>query len=384
MTRTIAVLATVALLVLAGCAGGTTSGGAGSGTPDTTATNTGAHSDASASNTGSVNFYVSDERNAIEQFEHLNVTITRIGLKRTGGTEGSTEADANASASAQVEVNASAAANATGGDASVGANTTARADASAETNASVSGDASSESSDGGWVTHEVDHATVDLTELQGAKATKLGQFDASGGEYTAVYVRVSSVEGTLKGGETVDVKLPSQKLRVNKGFSLRGGEQVDFVFDITVHEAGKSGKFVVRPVVGESGADVELEEVARGGAHETTTESADGESTETASEPADGDSTETASESTDDHFADASDLRAAFVGAVAAGENATVKVTDAAGDPVEGATLQVDGEIVARTNADGEANVLIPADAETAVVVVAKGDAEVTLERPTR
>ncbi|MFB6176891.1 MAG: DUF4382 domain-containing protein, partial [Halobaculum sp.] len=58
------------LLVLAGC-----SSGVGPGTGDTGDTG----------ETGTINFYVSDQQNAIDQFEHLNVTVTEVTLVRADG-----------------------------------------------------------------------------------------------------------------------------------------------------------------------------------------------------------------------------------------------------------------------------------------------------------
>lgn len=130
---------------------------------------------------------------------------------------------------------------------------------------------------------------------------------------------------------------------MNRQFTVGHGESVDFVFDITGVEAGKSGTFLVKPVVSESGTDVPFERV-------------DGD---------DGD--------------DAAELSAASVGNVAAGTDATVTATQN-GSAVESATVSVDGEVVARTDASGNASVPVPSDAEELEVTVrAHGDA-VTLE----
>lgn len=301
MRRAVSTLLVAAMVVLAGCGAATSPGSTGATTAqqttdETTASGTTASSgtattsDASGGTAdgGTVNFYVSDERNAIGAFAHLNVTISRVGFQR---------------------------ANATGNES-------------------------------GWVEHDVDDVTVDLTKLQGANATVLDRFDVPNGTYSRVFVYVSEVNGTVD-GERVNVKLPSQKLHVNHEFTVGNGEDVDFVFDITVTEAGKSGKFVVKPVVSQSGTNVPIERVDDRG---------------------------------DDHESDETALNASFVGNVSAGGNATVRATQN-GSAVENATVSVDGSVVARTDANGTATVPVSADAEELEVTVRSGDREVELSR---
>ncbi|MCD2200555.1 DUF4382 domain-containing protein [Halobacterium sp. KA-4] len=365
MKRTAASLLVAALVMLAGCAGGI-AGPNGAQTAD--------------GESGTVQFYVSDEQNAISQFEHLNVTVTSVGFAQTSA------ADANASASGEWEVesesenglelavdgNVTAGENATvtlTHDGAAVANstivvsaddteTTVTTDADGTATVQVPADAEefmveaetdsdseygesaaslefayeseSESDDEGdaeWIEHEVDNRTVDLTELQGANATFLGNMSVPAGEYEKVFVHVGEVEGTLKTGEQVNVKLPSQKLHLNEDFTVNQSSDVDFVFDITVFEAGNSGKYILKPVASESGTDVPIERV-------------DVEADEEEAE-----------------------LEANFVGNVSAGENATVRVTQN-GDPVENATVTVNEDVVVTTDANGTASVSVPADAE--------------------
>ncbi len=178
MTRQIAALATALVVVLAGCAGGVGPGG-----------------DAGSEESATVNVYVSDQPNDIDDFESLNVTIDRVVFR---GPNGSNE------------------------------------------------------------TLDVEDETVDLTELQGANASQLGSLDVPPGEYDAVFLYVSDVDGDLKEGST-DVKLPSGALKLTKGFSVGPNESVDFVFDITVRKAGASGMYIIQPVVSESGTDVPID-----------------------------------------------------------------------------------------------------------------------------
>ena len=322
MSHTAPSLLVAALVVLAGCAGGIAG-------PDATGAE-------STSGSGTVQFYVSDEENAIGQFEHLNVTVTSVGFQR-----------ADASGDAGATGNASA-------DTTMGANATTAA----------------ENETGEWVERDVDSRTVDLTELQGANATLLGDLSVPSGEYGKVFVHVGGVNGTLQTGEQVNVKLPSQKLQLSRGFAVSSESSVNFVFDITVFEAGNSGKFVLKPVASESGTDVPIEvtEEAEGDAPELRASVVGNVSAgENESEPGDdGDGAQ----------ANASaELAVALDGSFAAGEEATVVVTDGSGEAVENATVAVDGTIVGQTDADGELTVDVPANVglDSTVTVTANG-----------
>ncbi|SHH43472.1 DUF4382 domain-containing protein [Halobaculum gomorrense] len=224
-----AAAAAALMLVLAGCAGGVTAPG----------TERGA-STASGDDGGTVNFYISDQQNAIDQFEHLNVTITQVTLVQADGDdESETESTENTTT---------------------------------ETATPESDDAD----DGGQVTYQVDNITVDLTELQGANASKLGSVPVPNGTYTKVFVEVSSVNGTLTDGSSADVKLPSNKLQLNTDFTVSNGEAVDFVFDVTVFERGPNG-YILKPVASESGTGDEVEIRAVGDRGESGDGGADNE-----------------------------------------------------------------------------------------------------------
>ncbi|MBX0294631.1 DUF4382 domain-containing protein [Haloarcula nitratireducens] len=194
------VLLIVGALLLAGCAGGIsdspgspTASADRSGTSGTTTTTT-------ATTGGTVAFYVSDEKNAIGDFRHLNVTVSRVGFERTGTGEES----------------------------------------------------------GGWVEFSAGNTTLDLTTLQGENATLVDAYRLPNATYGKVFVYVSEVNATLEDGERVRVKLPSEKLQLNDEFTVRDGTEVNFVFDISVVKAGNSGKYVLKPVISESGTTVPI------------------------------------------------------------------------------------------------------------------------------
>lgn len=247
-TKTATALVAALLLVLAGCAGGAgpaADGGTSADATDTDATDGDAEESAldpttgeTTGDVGTVTMYVSDS--PIEDFQHLNVTISKVGLKRAAGENGS---------------------------------------------------------DGEWVEYGVDNRTVDLTELQGPNATSLGVLSAPAGNYTKVFVYVDEVEGILNDGEEVTVKLPSQKLQINSAFTVAPNSSVDFVFDISVFKAGNSGKHILKPVVGESGTgdDVEIRDVdeddERDEADENETEGED-EGEESEDDADDGETTD--------------------------------------------------------------------------------------------
>ncbi len=53
------------------------------------------------------------------------------------------------------------------------------------------------------------------------------------GPYSKIELYAESVDGVVD-GESVDVKIPSEKLQLTKPFEVVAGESVDFVFDINV------------------------------------------------------------------------------------------------------------------------------------------------------
>lgn len=195
--RRYATVCVVLMLLCAGCIGGQ-GGTTTSPVPGDTETTTTAETTESAGGASAVDFYLSDEQNAMDDFAHLNVTISEVGMKRA---------------------------------------------------------------DGNWTTHEVDQRTVDLTRLLGANATRLGSFDVENGTYETVFVHVSEVNGTLTNGEEVRVKLPSEKLQIHQSFAVGANESVDYVFDISVFKAGNSGKYILKPIISESGTDKEIEDI---------------------------------------------------------------------------------------------------------------------------
>ncbi|MFB6269005.1 MAG: DUF4382 domain-containing protein [Halobacterium sp.] len=189
MSRTAVTLAVTALLVTAGCSGLMPGAGDGEG------------------GAGTVAFYVSDQPGAIEDFDHLNVTITQVAFHPANASENES-----------------------------------------------------------WVTRDVDNRTVDLTRLQGDNASIVGNHTIPAGDYDKVFIHVGAINATLTSGESADVKLPSEKLQLSSNFTVEANETLSFVYDVRVHRTG-SGMYILRPQAGESGPDKPITRVdqRRGG-----------------------------------------------------------------------------------------------------------------------
>jgi len=151
---------------------------------------------------GNFAFLITDDVNAIGDFQSLNVSISKIGLQL-------------------------------GGEA------------------------------GRWIELDPEVEVVDLTILQGDKAQEIWRGDVPEGQYTKVFIHVSNVSGVLKEtGGPVSVKLPSEKLQIPKSFEVTSDSVTSFVYDLTVIAAGspQSGiKYILKPEVGRSGAERRFE-----------------------------------------------------------------------------------------------------------------------------
>ncbi|KAB1194884.1 DUF4382 domain-containing protein [Haloferax sp. MBLA0076] len=359
------------MVVLAGCAGGAgtlTESPQSSGASETTSSGS-----ADAGETGTVNFYVSDEENAIGDFEHLNVTIEQVTFVRAeGGEDAGTESeDDDASEDESVDnesVEANASVNVSNDTTAVNATATVDAAAENETESEGDADADVDAESNGKVTYEVDNVTVDLTELKGENATLVDSYDLPKGDYNAVYIEVSEVNGTLETGEQVNIKLPSNKLHITSDFTVASDEDVDFVFDITAFEAGKSGKYILKPVISESGTNVPIKNV------DEPDENSDDEAED---EDADDEGAEHETEAEAEAEAE-TELNVTIDGNVTPGEHVTLVVTQN-GSAVENATVTVNDEVVGTTDANGTLDVEIPLTTDLSVNVT-HGDAETELE----
>jgi len=149
---------------------------------------------------GNFVFLISDDVNAIGDFESLNVSISKIGLLPSSDAEQ-------------------------------------------------------------WVEFEPEVSEVDLTLVQGDKTQEIWRGNVPEVQYTKVFIHVTGVHGILKEtGQTVDVKLPSQKLHISKSFQVTADTVTSFTYDLTVVATGntQSGiKYILKPQIDQSGADRE-------------------------------------------------------------------------------------------------------------------------------
>ena len=162
-------------------------------------------------------FLISDEKNDIGDFASLNITISSIGLKPAGDPGEWITLDANGDPD---------------DDGTIGFN---------------------------------------LRPLEGENALVLWSGSIDAGEYNKVFIYVDNVTGVLTealGGGPAEVKLPSNKLQISKPFTVGEDQVVNFVYDITVHKAGNSGQYILKPQIAESGANQKFNDVTPQGVAE--------------------------------------------------------------------------------------------------------------------
>lgn len=113
----------------------------------------------------------------------------------------------------------------------------------------------------GWVEFDLDGATVDLTNVIGETAVPVLEVDLEAGRYSTIHLDVEDVTGYAppidddEHGEELDVRVPSNRLRLVRPFEVEAGATAEFVFDIHVVRRGRSGGYNLRPVIGGSGVE---------------------------------------------------------------------------------------------------------------------------------
>ncbi len=160
-----------------------------------------------------------------------------------------------------------------------------------------------EDEEGGFVEIDLDGERADLTELVGDRATQIAELPLESGRYSSIHLYVDDVDGVASdqydpdphpgrgnGGNRqddggppresddqddlaedddaeepveLDVKIPSEKLKIVRPFEIAPEQDVGFVFDINVIRRGHAG-YLLKPVIGESGIvgeDIEIEAV---------------------------------------------------------------------------------------------------------------------------
>ncbi len=212
MKRYLISLIALVTLVLVGC-----SGPASSITPAVTqpvSTSPASTLPASLDEKGNFKFLVSDEKNAIDDFTSLFITISSIGVHKGAASE------------------------------------------------NVSDNASDN-----WIEIVPAITKVDLKQLIGDNATSVWSGNITPGTYNKVFINISDVSGTLAtatDNQSTSVKLPGGKLQISKPFTISATTPTSFVFDVTVVAAGnenKNVKYILKPQIDMSGSDQKFKEV---------------------------------------------------------------------------------------------------------------------------
>lgn len=179
---------------------------------------------------------ISDDRNAIGDFQSLVVTISRIGVLPAVASSPTPEATTTPSPTATP------------------------ASTPSPTPTPISEERER------WFEFVPEVTQIDLVELQGENAMEIWGGHIPQGRYLKAFIYVESVVGTLQNGQVVSVKLPSGKLQISKPFDVSADGTVNFVFDITVVAAGSEKdptglKYILLPQLAQSGHDQPFHEV---------------------------------------------------------------------------------------------------------------------------
>lgn len=124
--------------------------------------------------------------------------------------------------------------------------------------------ASSENnSSNGWIKVAQVNETIDLLSLQNGLTKALGESNVSIGTYNQVRMTIGSKESNashpypnyvvLNNGNIGRLKVPSNTIKSNHSFKITHEGNVtmiiDFDADKSVHQAGRSGKWILKPVL---------------------------------------------------------------------------------------------------------------------------------------
>jgi membrane peptidoglycan carboxypeptidase len=113
----------------------------------------------------------------------------------------------------------------------------------------------------GIIEQRFEPVDVNLVGLTGEAAVAIWAGYVPEGDYTKVFLYVDEVWGLPLDAEgeeeAFEVKLPSNKLQIDLPVEVEGEEPTDFVFDISIHRAGNSGQYILKPQMSESGQGAE-------------------------------------------------------------------------------------------------------------------------------
>lgn len=106
-----------------------------------------------------------------------------------------------------------------------------------------------------WDTVVNETQTIDLKEFSEDASAFLGGAEVLEGTYTQIRIHVSDAYGiSSEDNETrVNITVPSKTLKIVRPWTVTGNNTtvltIDFDLDQSLHEAGQSGKWILRPVM---------------------------------------------------------------------------------------------------------------------------------------
>ncbi|MFH1256620.1 MAG: DUF4382 domain-containing protein [Candidatus Diapherotrites archaeon] len=106
-----------------------------------------------------------------------------------------------------------------------------------------------DANEGEWIAFSNEEKTFDLMQLSGV-AELLGEKTLDAGAYTQIRLSVVKADLELDDGTTADVKVPSEKIKIVRPFSIDANGTTQLIIDFkpdSVKEAG--GKYIMTPVV---------------------------------------------------------------------------------------------------------------------------------------
>lgn len=107
-----------------------------------------------------------------------------------------------------------------------------------------------------WVELPVDPVKVNLLDYQNGVDTLLSSSDVDAGQYKEIRLLLGNDNDVVVDGQTYDLKVPSGQssgYKIKFSDNVDSGQILDVMLDFnagkSVHQAGKSGKFILRPVI---------------------------------------------------------------------------------------------------------------------------------------
>jgi hypothetical protein len=100
-----------------------------------------------------------------------------------------------------------------------------------------------------WVSFSEEEQTFDLMQLQGV-ADLLGEKELEAGQYTQIRLMVVKADLEFEDGNTAEVTVPSEKVKVVRPFSIDANEETELTIDFKPESVKKAGnKYIMTPVL---------------------------------------------------------------------------------------------------------------------------------------